>query len=66
MTDAPTCSIRIVEDAPCPSCGRKTLSFWEDPTGWGGQCVSMDCLEFWEGEELLAEPDAAKIQERDE
>ena len=41
-----------IEATPCPSCGRKTLQFWQDPCGAGGQCTSKDCLEMYEVDEL--------------
>jgi Zn ribbon nucleic-acid-binding protein len=48
MSDA-----EAIEAMPCPSCGRKTLSFWQDAGGSGGQCSAMDCLEMFEADELL-------------
>ena len=48
-----------IEETTCPSCGRKTLSFWKDPDGSGGQCSSMDCLEIFEADELFE--DKAKV-----
>jgi len=41
-----------IEATPCPSCGRKRLSYWQDPCGAGGQCTAMDCLEMFEADEL--------------
>lgn len=45
-----------IEQMPCPSCGRDTLAFFHDPHGEGAQCVSMDCLQMFDAEELEPTP----------
>ena len=42
-----------IDATPCPSCGRSTLSSFEDVIGIGAQCTSHDCLETFEKEELF-------------
>jgi hypothetical protein len=44
-----------IEALECPSCGRHTLSYWQDPYGDGAQCTSMDCLELFDADELTTE-----------
>ena len=45
-----------VEATPCPSCGRKTLMYFLDPLGDGGQCGSLDCLQMFDFDELPQAP----------
>ncbi len=49
-----------IDATPCPSCGRSTLSSFEDVIGIGAQCTSHDCLETFEKEELFNDTKEAR------
>jgi uncharacterized protein YbaR (Trm112 family) len=42
-----------IEALACPACGRKTLHYFQDLTGAGAGCRSLDCLGFFELDEII-------------